>query len=93
MPFLIVHNVYSLISAFSNVPGSQWNPLYGSAAVLACMALLMEYFVVAIYIYIGLNISPFMSPDHTNLDSNDVPKATSLAFVNQEVGIVEKNYE
>jgi hypothetical protein len=82
MPFLIVRNVYALISVYSNESDSQWNSVTGSAAVFACMALLMEYFVVAIYLYIGLKISH----DQPDLDNNGVPKDTDFGVGNQESG-------
>jgi hypothetical protein len=82
MPFLIVRNVYALISVYSNESNSQWNSVTGSAAVFACMALLMEYFVVAIYLYIGLRISR----DQPDRDDNGVPKNTDLGVGDQEYG-------
>ncbi len=86
----MVRNVYALIAAFSSVPGSQWNSLYGSAAVFACMALLMEYFVMAIYIYIGFSLTP-LSLGEPSPDDNGDSKATTSGFGDQESGIAGNN--
>ena len=54
IPFLIVRIAYAFLSVFDTNP--KWNDLSGSIAAFFCMALLMELFVVAIYITVGLSI-------------------------------------
>jgi hypothetical protein len=79
MPFLIVRTVYAFLGIYSNSLYSKWDALYGSAPIFACMALLMEYIVICIFIYIGFNI-----PSNRGTDDGVVPGK-------QENGTVEEN--
>ena len=72
MPFLAVRNVYAIISAFGHGPNNRWDSVNGSAAIFACMVLLMEYFVVLIYLVVGLKVYP----DQIGQNSNVTPKTT-----------------
>ena len=58
VPFLIIRTTYALLSEFQSSPNSKWSTLYGSATIFAIMGLLMEYFIVIIYIYAGMTIVP-----------------------------------
>jgi hypothetical protein len=54
MPFLMVRTAYGLLYAFQeDTVFGFWNPLFGSAPVFGIMALLPEYIVLWIYIYLG----------------------------------------
>jgi hypothetical protein len=79
MPFLIVRTVYAFLGEYSNSLYSKWDPLYGSASIFACMALLMEYIVICIFIYIGFNI-----PSNRATDAG-------IALGKQENGVVGEN--
>lgn len=72
MPFLAVRNVYAIISAFGHGPNNRWDSVNGSAAIFACMVLLMEYFVVSIYLSVGLKLVL----NQIGRDANVAPKTT-----------------
>ncbi|KAH8657979.1 hypothetical protein BX600DRAFT_62054 [Xylariales sp. PMI_506] len=56
MPFLLLRAVYGLIFAVEFVkPGSLWNPLLGNPAVFILMALVPEYIVICIILYLGFH--------------------------------------
>lgn len=60
MTFLVVRIVYALVSAYAtNIQTRVWNLVSGSAILFACMALLPEYLIVGIFIYVGFKISPY----------------------------------
>ena len=61
IPFLIVRTTYALLSVFATSLDSKWDTIDGSAVAFAFMALLMEYVVVCIYLYIGFSI-PLANP-------------------------------
>lgn len=51
---LFLRAIYGLLYVFiDNSIYSTWNPLFGSAVAFALMALLPEYIVLCIYIYLG----------------------------------------
>ena len=54
---LAVRTAYGVIGVFeatgNNILTSMWSPLFGSATAFALMALLPEYIVLAIFIYLG----------------------------------------
>ncbi|PKS08023.1 hypothetical protein jhhlp_006635 [Lomentospora prolificans] len=56
-PALYVRVAYGLISVFrasgNHILTSMWSPLFGSAAAFSLMALLPEYVVLCIYLYLG----------------------------------------
>ena len=56
-PLLAVRTAYGVIGIFEatgqNIVTSKWSPLFGSATAFALMALLPEYIVLGIYMYIG----------------------------------------
>jgi hypothetical protein len=54
MPFLILRCVYGLLTQFnSESPFSTWNPLFGSVAAFAVMAVLPEFIIVGFHIWLG----------------------------------------
>lgn len=56
MPFFIVRLTYAFLSIYRGADDETWDPLNGPVAPFLIMALLMEYFVVVIYLYLGFNI-------------------------------------
>lgn len=56
-PALAVRTVYGLIGVFDaagdRILVSTWSPLFGSATAFSLMALLPEYLVVCVYLYLG----------------------------------------
>ncbi|KAK0392962.1 hypothetical protein NLU13_2456 [Sarocladium strictum] len=58
-PFLLVRTIYAFIQvANQHNVFSRWNPLYGSAALFAVMALLMEYVCLVTFVSTGFSIAP-----------------------------------
>lgn len=58
-PFLIVRNVYGILEVvFEYVVNTAWNPVTGSVVAFVLMALLMEYVVIGIYMYVGYSMPP-----------------------------------
>jgi hypothetical protein len=56
MPALVLRTVYGLLYEFtSDSIFSTWDPLFGSAVAFALMALLPEYIVLVIYVYLGFH--------------------------------------
>ena len=54
MPLLLLRASYSLLSEFkSQSLYSEWNPLFGSSVAFGLMALLPEYIVLIIIMYLG----------------------------------------
>ncbi|MCJ1301790.1 Ligand-binding domain of nuclear hormone receptor [Hypocenomyce scalaris] len=56
LPFLACRLIYAVIGGFSSVY-STWDPVTGSAVLMGCMAILMEFIVVILYLTAG-----FMAP-------------------------------
>jgi hypothetical protein len=58
-PALCLRTIYGIISVFNatgfNIINSKWSPLFGSAIAFALMALLPEYVMLCIYLFLGLN--------------------------------------
>jgi len=56
-PPLALRTAYGIISVFeasgNNITTSMWSPLFGSATAFALMALVPEYIVLAIFMYLG----------------------------------------
>jgi hypothetical protein len=56
-PALAVRTIYGLIGVFDaagdRILVSTWSPLFGSATAFSLMALLPEYIVVCVYLYLG----------------------------------------
>jgi hypothetical protein len=57
MSFFTVRIAYALISGFAVGPDNKWNFESGSTSLFACMALLLEYLIAGIFVYIGLRVS------------------------------------
>lgn len=58
-PFLVVRNIYGILEVVLQYsPTSIWDPVYGSAVAFATMALLMEYIIICVYLYVGFVVSP-----------------------------------
>jgi hypothetical protein len=56
MPALVLRTVYGLLYEFaSDSLFSTWSPLFGSAVAFSLMALLPEYIVLVIYVYLGFH--------------------------------------
>lgn len=54
IPALAVRAVYGLLYQFNSSSAfSEWNPVYGSAVAFALMALLPEYIILLIYLFLG----------------------------------------
>jgi hypothetical protein len=57
MSFFTVRIAYALISGFAVGPDNKWNFESVSTSLFACMALLLEYLIAGIFVYIGLRVS------------------------------------
>jgi hypothetical protein len=83
MLLLVLRYVYALISVYAHGPNNVWDSVSGSAILFACMTLLIEYFIVAVFIFSGLKVSP---SETIYVDSNGAPKGYS-----QESGTLRSN--
>jgi hypothetical protein len=85
MAFLIVRISYALISVYVTEPNSKWNFETGSSILFICLALLPEYLVVGVIVYIGLNLS---NANNIYEERDDPPRYEDL-----NSDIVKKDYE
>jgi hypothetical protein len=69
MSFLIVRIAYAA------GPDSKWNFESGSTSRIACMALLLEYLIAGIFVYIGLRVS---NSDNVYGESDVLPRYEDL---------------
>jgi hypothetical protein len=68
-PFLIVRNVYGILEVvMENSANSTWSPVYGSTVAFACMALLMEYIAICIWLWVGYSLPPDRGAGNTTGD-------------------------
>ena len=56
LPFLACRLIYAVIGGFSSL-NSTWDPVTGSTVLMGCMAILMEFIVIILYLTAG-----FMAP-------------------------------
>jgi hypothetical protein len=75
MSFLIVRIAYALVSVYDAGPDSKWNFESGSTSRFACMALLLEYLIAGIFVYIGLRVS---NSDNVYGESDALPRYEDL---------------
>ncbi|KAK8087478.1 hypothetical protein PG994_002452 [Apiospora phragmitis] len=58
-PFLCIRAVFGVISVFesagANIGTSIWSPLFGRALLFSPMALLPEYIVLCVFVYLGIH--------------------------------------
>ncbi|KAK7921503.1 hypothetical protein PG985_009525 [Apiospora marii] len=58
-PFLCIRAVFGVISVFeaagANIRTSIWSPMFGSALLFSLMALLPEYIVLCVFVYLGIH--------------------------------------
>ncbi|KAK7977158.1 hypothetical protein PG988_004648 [Apiospora saccharicola] len=58
-PFLCIRAVFGVISVFeaagANILTSVWSPMFGSALLFSLMALLPEYIVLCVFVYLGIH--------------------------------------
>ena len=75
MSFFIVRIAYALVSVYAAGPGSKWNFESVSTSRFACMALLLEYLIAGIFVYIGLRVS---NSDNVYGESDALPRYEDL---------------
>lgn len=58
-PFLCTRALFGVIGVFeaagANVLTSIWSPMFGSALLFSLMALLPEYIVLCVFVYLGIH--------------------------------------
>jgi len=75
VPFLVVRITYACLGVFqTGEKAIKWSALYGSIAPLVVMHSMMEYFVVLMYVTVGLIITPI---------GKELPGARPAAFRGQ----------
>jgi hypothetical protein len=58
-PLLCLRLVYFCLAIFNlDSTDKIWNPVTGSVAALACMALIPEFVTVLVYVWVGFSIKP-----------------------------------
>ncbi|KAH8784828.1 hypothetical protein F5882DRAFT_404248 [Hyaloscypha sp. PMI_1271] len=75
MSFFIVRIAYALVSVYAAGPGSKWNFESVSTSRFACMALLLEYLIAGVFVYIGLRVS---NSDNVYGESDALPRYEDL---------------